>query len=99
MVFTRKAKAEDLPAVRFYLMRHLPRIDDAAKPAVHELTSGKVAGAKFGDVWVGEGDLKFFASAFEEAADLGPVQATGAFYFSMGMTITGGEVLHDYLKP
>ena len=99
MVFTRKAEAADLHAVKFYLMRHLPRIDDAAKPAVHELTSGKIVNPKFGDVWLGDGDLKFFASAFEEVADLGPVKATGAFYFSMGMTITGGEVLHDYMKP
>jgi acetoacetate decarboxylase len=98
MVFTRKAKAEDLPAVKFYLMRHLPRIDDPARPAVHEITAGKVIDAKIGDVWAGDGKLKFFASAFEEVADLGPIRVTGAFYFSMGMTITGGEVLHSYVN-
>jgi len=96
MVFTRKAKAEDLPPVKFYLMRHLPRIDDPTKPAVHEITAGKVAHAKIGDVWAGDGNLKFFDSPFEEVADLGPIKVTGAFYFSMGMTITGGEVLHSY---
>ena len=98
MVFTRKAKAEELPAVKFYLMRHMPSIDDPTKPAVHEISAGKVANAKIGDVWAGEGDLKFFPSPFEEVADLGPVKVTGAFYFSMGMTITGGEVLHSYVN-
>jgi len=49
-------------------------------------------------VWAGDGKLKFFASAFEEVADLGPIRVTGAFYFSMGMTITGGEVLHSYVN-
>lgn len=98
MVFTRKATPEDLPAVKFYLMRHLPRIEDPARPAVHEITAGKVAHAKFGDVWAGDGDVKFFPSPFEEVADLGRIKATGAFYFSMGMTITGGEVLHSYVN-
>lgn len=98
MVFARKATAEELPSVKFYLMRHLPRIDDPARPAVHEITAGTVANAKIGDVWAGEGELKFFDSPFEEVADLGPVTVTGAFSFSMGMTITGGEVLHSYGK-
>jgi acetoacetate decarboxylase len=98
MVFTRKAKPEELPAVKFYLMRHMPSIDDPTKPAVHELSAGKVANAKIGEVWAGDGDLKFFPSPFEEVADLGPVKVTGAFYFSIGMTITGGEVLHSYVN-
>jgi acetoacetate decarboxylase len=98
VVFTRKARTEDLPAMKFYLMRHFPRIDDPTRPAVHEITSGKITNATFGDVWAGDGDLQFFASPFEEVADLGPIKVTGAFYFSMGMTITGGEVLHSYLE-
>lgn len=97
MVFTRKAKPEDLPAVKFYLMRHFPSIDDPARAVVHEISAGKVANPKIGDVWAGKGDLKLFASPFEEVADLNPVKVTGAFYFSMGMTITGGEVLHSYV--
>ena len=96
MVFTRKATPADLPAVKCYLKRHLPGIDDPGGPAVHEIAAGKVTSAKFGDVWAGDGKLTFFASPFEEVADLGRVRATGAFYFSMGMTITGGEVLHSY---
>jgi len=35
---------------------------------------------------------------FEEVADPGPIIVAGAFYFSMGMTITGGEVLHSYIN-
>jgi acetoacetate decarboxylase len=97
MTFKRKAKPEDLPAVRFYLMRHFPSIDDPSKPSVHEISAGKVANAKIGEVWAGKGELKFFTSPFEEVADLGPIKVTGAFYFSIGMTITGGEVLYKYV--
>jgi acetoacetate decarboxylase len=79
-------------------MRHFPSIDDPTRPAVHEITAGKVANPKIGEVWAGKGDLKFFSSPFEEVAELNPVKATGAFYFSMGMTITGGEVLHSYVN-
>lgn len=44
ITFTCKAKPEDLPVVKFYLMRHFPSIDDPGKPSVHEITAGKVAG-------------------------------------------------------
>jgi len=98
MTFARMAKPEDLPAVKFYLMRHFPSIDDPTKPSVHEISAGTVANAKIGEVWAGEGDLKFFASPFEEVADLGPIKITDAFYFSIGMTITGGKVLHSYIN-
>ncbi len=91
MVFTHKAKPEDLPAVKYYLMRHFPGIDDPAKPSVHEISAGKTENAKIGDVWAGKGELKFFDSPFEEAAGFGPIKVTDAFYFSIGMTITGGE--------
>ncbi len=39
---------------------------------------------------------KFHASEFEEVADLGAVTVTKAFYYSLGITITGGEVLHRF---
>jgi len=28
---------------------------------------------------------------------LGPVEVQGAFFFSMGMTISGGKVIHKYV--
>ena len=39
----------------------------------------------------GDARIKFFESPFEEVADLGPIETQGAFFFSMGMTITGGK--------
>ncbi|OPX94742.1 MAG: hypothetical protein A4E59_02061 [Syntrophorhabdus sp. PtaB.Bin027] len=42
--------------------------------------------------------LEFSPPVFEEVADPGPIIVAGAFYFSMGMTITGGEVLHSYIN-
>ncbi len=97
MVFTRKATRSDLPVMKFYLMRHFPSIEYPTRPAVHEITAGKFTNVASADIWAGDGELQFFGSPFEEAADLGAVKATGALYFSMGMTITGGEVLHSYL--
>jgi acetoacetate decarboxylase len=49
------------------------------------------------DVWAGDSQIKFFESPFEEVADLGPVEAQAAFFFSMGLTITGGKVIHKYV--
>ena len=42
--------------------------------------------------------LEFSPLVFEEVADPGPIIVAGAFCFSMGMTITGGEVLHSYIN-
>ncbi len=96
MTFTRKAKPSEVPPVKFYLMRHFPSVEDPNVPAVHELATGAVRDVKIADVWTGSGELSFFPSPFEEVAGLGRVKVQEAFYFSMGMTITGGEVLHKY---
>jgi acetoacetate decarboxylase len=97
MVFKRQAKPSEAPPVRFYLLRHFPDIEDPARPAVLELTASIVTDARVADVWVGDGDVRFMESPFEEVADLGRVEAKEAFYFSMGITITGGQVLHKYV--
>ena len=97
MVFKRQAKATDLPGIKFYLMRHLPSIEDPNRASVHELTVGTVRDMKIADVWAGDADITFFESPFEEVADLGRIKPQGAFYFSAGLTITGGEVIHKYV--
>jgi hypothetical protein len=43
-------------------------------------------------VWAGDSQIKFFESPFEEVADLGPIEDQAAFFFSMGLTITGGRL-------
>ncbi len=97
MTFTRPSNPSELPRGRTYLMRHFPSIEDPTRLAVHELTVGTMSDVKIKDVWAGDAQIKFFESPFEEVADLGSVEAQGAFFFSMGMTITGGKVIHKYV--
>jgi len=78
-------------------MRHFPSIEDPIRPVVHELTVPILSDVRIKDVWAGDGQIKFFESPFEEVADLGPVEVQGAFFFSMGMTISGGKVIHKYV--
>jgi len=97
MTFTRPLQASELPLAKTYLMRHFPSIEDPTRPAVHELTVSIVSDVKIKDVWAGDAQIKFFESPFEEVADLGPVEPQGAFFFSRGMTIRGGKVIHKYV--
>jgi acetoacetate decarboxylase len=97
MIFTRPSQPSEIPHATEYLMRHFPSIEDPTRPAVHELTVATVSDVKIKDVWGGDAQIKFFESPFEEVADLGPVEAQGAFFYSMGMTISGGKVIHKYV--
>ena len=97
LVFTRKALASELPPLKFFLMRHFPDIENPDKPAIHEITSSVVTDVRFGDVWAGESRVSFMESNFEEVAELGHIEMLGGFYYSMGMTINGGKVLHKYV--
>ena len=51
---------------------------------------------KVADVWKGDTELAFSESVGEEVAALAPLEMLGGFYHSMGLTITGGSVLHRY---
>ena len=97
LFFTRQAEPTELPAVKFFLMRHFPDIEDPSKPAVHELVVSEVANVKVSEVWAGDAELKFFASDTEELTALSPVETEGGFFHNMGLTITGGKVIHHYL--
>jgi len=97
MTFTRPCQPSELPPPgKTYLMRHFPSIEDPTRPAVHELIV-LLSDVKVKDVWAGDGQIKFFESPFEEVADLGPVEPQGAFFFSIGMTVSGGKVIHKYV--
>ena len=37
-------------------------------------------------------------SEVDEAGELGPIEMRGGFYYSMGLTIAGGKVLHRYRR-
>jgi len=97
MTFTHPSNPSELPPIRFYLMRHFPSIEDPIRPSIHELTVATVSDVKIKDVWAGDAQIKLFESIFEEVADLGPIEAQGAFFFSMGLTITGGKVIYKYV--
>ena len=88
---------EGVPAVKFFLMRHFPDYENPAKPLVHDLTVSSVVDARVADAWAGDADIAFAPSPFEEVADLAPIEVGGGFAFSMGITITGGKVIHNYL--
>ena len=96
LVLTQQVEASDLPPVKFYLMRHFPNIEDATKPAVHEIASSVVSDVKVADIWKCEAKLTFSESAVEEVAALEPVEMLGGFLHNMGFTIRGGRVLHSY---
>ena len=96
LVFTRRAEPSEVPPVKFYLMRHFPNMEDPSKPVVHEIVSSVVSDVKVADVWKGDAELAFSKSEVEEVASLAPLEMLGGFYHSMGLTITGGRVLHRY---
>ena len=97
LVFTRQAPVSEVPPVKFYLMRHFPDFANPQKPLVHDLTMSTVTDVEVADAWAGDGAIRFFTSPFEEVADLGPIRTEGGFSFSVGLTISGGKVLHNYL--
>ena len=72
-------------------MRHFPDFENPAKPLVHDITMSMVSNVKVEDAWAGDADVRFMPSAFEEVADLGPIEVTGGFSFGLGLTISGGK--------
>lgn len=96
LILTRQAEPSDLPPVNFYLMRHFPDIEDPTRPSIHELAISEVSNVRVADVWAGDADLTFFESAVEEVVALAPVEMQGGFFHTMGLTITGGQVIHRY---
>lgn len=97
LVLTRQAQPGELPPMKFYLMRHMPDFAHPDKPLVHDIMMSIVENVAIADVWAGDAEIRFMASPFEEVADLGPIEVTGGFSFSLGMTITGGKVLHSFV--
>jgi len=97
LMLTRKANQSELPLVRLYLMRYFPSIEDVSNPAVHELVISEISNVRITDIWAGDTDLEFFVSDVEEVANLAPIEMLGGFSYSMGFTISGGKVVHQYL--
>jgi len=86
-------RVEELPKVKFFLIRHFPSIEDPNRPTVFELVRSVVEDLVFDNVWRGRAEVKLYPSRFEELDALSPVEVLGGHLFSMGMTIKGGLVL------
>jgi acetoacetate decarboxylase len=96
LIFKRQAAIEEIPPVKFYLMRHIPDFANPGKPLVHDIIVSEVTDVRAADAWTGDAEISLFPSPLEEVADLGPIRPTGGFSFSLGLTITGGRVLYSY---
>ncbi|MCX8204200.1 MAG: acetoacetate decarboxylase family protein [Candidatus Nezhaarchaeota archaeon] len=95
---TGEGSMEELPKPKFFLLRHYPSIEDPAKPAVFELVRSIVENVRYGPVWRGRGEVKFYHSLFEELDALSPVEVLNGHFFSLGITIKGGVVLYRFPK-
>jgi acetoacetate decarboxylase len=98
LVLTRPIPPEEAPPVKFYLMRHFPDYENPEEPLVHDITTSVVTNVQVRNGWAGDADVRFMPSIFEEVADLGPIEALDGFTFSIGLTISGGKVLHKYKR-
>jgi acetoacetate decarboxylase len=101
LAIERQVPGDQLPApmgLPVLNIRHFPSIVPGAPPSVHELVRIDAEHVRRGDVWAGSGELVFGSSNTEELmADLPPLEVLGAYCFSSGYTITGGEVLHSWV--
>jgi len=93
-----EGRVEDLPKLRFFLLRHFPSADDPVKPAVFELVRSVVENLRFGGIWRCKAEARFFPSRFEELNALSPLEVLGGHFFSLGMTIKGGVVLERFTR-
>jgi acetoacetate decarboxylase len=71
--------------------RHVPDLA-GGPPLVHDLARNVLQDFEIGDTWHGGATLEFGPSEFEELASLAPIEVTGGFRCSVGMTIVGAEV-------
>lgn len=92
----RPIQPEEVPPVKFYLMRHLPDYENSDGISVLEITTSTVTNVKVGNAWAGNSEICLLPSPFEEVAELGPISPSGGYSFSIGITITGGKVLYRY---
>ena len=78
-------------------IRHFPSIVRSASPSVLELVRLGPENVRYGEnLWAGRGTLTFFPSEIEEHMPLAPLEVLGAYQFSSGYSISGGQVLHRW---
>jgi len=99
---TKKISYDELPnpiLLPLFNIRYFPSIVKNAPPSVCELVKMHAEDFRHGeDVWAGNGTIKLFPSELEEFTRLVPKEVIGAYYYTNGCTITGGEILHNWLS-
>lgn len=76
---------------------HFPSADvENKKPLVHQLVQTVSANLKFGEIWQGEGELKFGESALEEHFAIRPREVIAAYLIPVGFTIKGTRLIRTY---
>lgn len=77
---------------------HFPSADVEChdKPLLHQLVQTVSSDLKFGEIWQGEGELTYHASAFEEHTALKPKEIIAAYIIPVGFQIRGTRLLHEY---
>ncbi len=87
----------DLMNKPLYNIRYFPSIEKEAPPSVCELVTLNMKNFRSGNAWKGSGSFKMYSSEIEEYSLLAPEEVLGAYYYTNGCTITGGEVLHSWV--
>ena len=97
---TRQIASKDLPipfGLSVYNTVHFPTTEvGSSKPLVHQLVQLITSNVSFGEVWAAEASLSFNESEVEEHTALQPKEIIGGYYISMGMTVEGVKVVHNY---
>lgn len=93
------SKLPDPMLLPLFNIRYFPSMVKDAPPSVCELIKLNTENFRNGDAWAGKGTIKLFPSEVEEYTRLIPKEVIGAYYYTNGCTITGGEVLYNWVKP
>ena len=95
----RQIQPKELPApfgLPIYNVRQFPSVERGGSASVLELVKLGAENARYGDIWTGAGEIKFFPSDVEEHMLLAPREVLGAYRYSSGYTFPGGKVLHRW---
>ena len=76
-------------------MRLFPSLGDSSRDVL-ELFHVKNENAEVKDLWEGEATLRFSQDADDDVLAISPVTVQKGFRYSMGWSITGGEVVQEY---
>jgi acetoacetate decarboxylase len=87
-VAERPPRAITLPLVH---TRLFPAID-GERPAVHELSFGKIADFECGTVHTGPATLELGPTEYEELGPLAPVSVAAGYVMSLAFSVVGGRV-------